>query len=85
MSRGKLIIAVSPVTGSTLTTMSVSVRAVFRRSDESMPVRRTLIRDSRVGGVACGVAWNPSLGAGAGADEPGTPASGGPKIRSDAA
>ena len=56
MSRGKLTIATSPVSGSTLTTRSVSVRAWLRVSDESMPVSRKVIRDSRVSGVTAGVA-----------------------------
>ena len=56
MSRGKLTMATLPVSGSTLTTMSVSVRAWFRVSDESMPVSRKLMRDSRVSGVAAGLA-----------------------------
>jgi hypothetical protein len=43
MSRGKLIIAVSPVSGSMLTTRSVSVSACVRFSSESIPVSRMLI------------------------------------------
>ena len=56
MSRGKLTMATLPVSGSTLTTSRVSVSAWLRVSDESMPVSRKLMRDSRVSGVATGVA-----------------------------
>ncbi len=62
MSRGKLTIATLPVSGSTLTTMSVSVSACVRVSDESMPVSRKLMRDSRVSGVATGLATYPDVG-----------------------
>ena len=50
------------VAGSTLTTMSVSVSACLRVSDESMPVSRKLIRDWRVSGVAAGLATYPDVG-----------------------
>ena len=56
MSRGKLTIAVFPVSGSTLTTRSVSVREWVRSSDLSMPVSRTVIRfdgSAEAGGALC--------------------------------
>ena len=62
MSRGKLTIATLPVSGSTLTTSRVSVSAWLRVEDESMPVSRKLMRDSRVSGVAAGVATYPDVG-----------------------
>ena len=48
--------ATDPSSGFTLTTSSVSVRAVDRDSAESTPVSRMLIRDFAVSGVASGVA-----------------------------
>ena len=62
MSRGKETIAAVFVSGSTLTTISVSVRACVRRSLESMPRNRMLIRASFVTGVANGVAIGRSAG-----------------------
>src|SRR6266540_2516948 len=56
MSRGKLIIDAVFVTGSTDTTIRVSLRAWLRPSDESIPVSRMLIRELDVGGVDTGVA-----------------------------
>ena len=54
MSRGRLSITTDLSSGSTLTTMIVSVSAVFRVSAESIPVSRMLIRSCLVGGVASG-------------------------------
>ena len=62
MSRGKLTIEVFPVVGSTLTTISVSFRAWFRVDDESIPVRRMLIRAPGGGGVTPGVGARPPDG-----------------------
>src|SRR4029450_3977243 len=56
MSRGNEIIAAAFVAGSTLPTISVSVRAWVRRSLESIPRKRMLILESLVSGVENGVA-----------------------------
>ena len=68
MSRGKLIRATSPDTGSMLATMSVSVNVVRRFSAASIPVSRMLIRASGVSGVATGgTTPNRPVGLGVGA------------------
>src|SRR5215211_2566251 len=62
ISRGKLIIATSPVVGSMLTTIRVSVSDWVRSSAESTPTRRTLIRAVGDSGVAIGATFNSSVG-----------------------
>ncbi len=56
MSRGKLTIAIDPVTGSMLTTSNVSLSACERIELESIPVSRTLIRLGVLGSLGVGVA-----------------------------
>ena len=56
MSRGKLTIAIAPVTGSMLTTSRVSLRACDRMELESIPVSRMLIRGGATGPLGVGVA-----------------------------
>ncbi len=55
-SRGRLAITPVFASGSTLTTSSVSVRAWVLVGEESIPVRRTVTRESAVAGVAIGLA-----------------------------
>src|SRR4029079_15336263 len=77
MSRGKLIRATSPDTGSMLATMSVSVNVVCRFSAASIPVSRMLIRASGVSGVATG-GTTPNGPVGLGAEPFGVTTSGAP-------